>query len=277
MKTTPARILVTLTVLFVGMAVFQGCQPLDQAYVGTKAATDPDKVRLRSSLSWLNPQPNIRPVSANQMVVYLRVRDSSGSGIDLYDAVRDEVEKLGYRVTRNIDEAQYTFNADIRHFGELSEKQYDAVVGGAALGGITGAVIGHNVGNRSSRNVGALGGAVIGGLIGDAVANRNKMRRIVLVTDVTIGERVETGVETRRRAEGDTSTSHAGGFNVGSGSERGSSSAGSAETQSVEIREDFLYHTNRATASAQKINLTLDEAEPVLVDKLARAVSNALP
>ncbi len=261
--------------LFTAMFLWQGCQQTDQAYVGIKGATDPDKVKLKKSLKWLNPQPNIRPVSANDMVIYLRAKDSSGSGIDLYDAVRDEVERLGYRVTRNIDEARFTFNADIRHFGEMSDKEYDALVGGAALGGLTGAVVGHNVGDN--RDAGAVIGAGVGALLGNVVSNRNKMRRITLVTDITIGERVDSGVSTRRRGEGSSSSSHSGGFNVGSGAETGRSSASVSETQSVELKEDFLYHQNRATVAAEKLNLTLAEAEPVLVSTLSRAVANTLP
>lgn len=256
--------------------VMGGCEGLDRSYESMVVATDPDRARMRVGLKWMNPQPRIRPVSSHQMYVYCRVRNSSGADIDLDDAVRSEIEKVGYRLTRNIDEAQFTINADLRFVGESAYKTPDALLGGAGLGAIGGAVLGHNIG-KDNTGKGALIGAAVGGLIGDVVANRNKMREFTMIVDVTLGERIRGGVVTQRGSRADSNVSSSSGLNVGGGFERGSSSAGSSESSSVEVREDFLYHENRVVARAERLNLTFGEAAGVLTHRLSRALSSALP
>ncbi len=268
---------ITIQAICAALIFLQGCESVDRGYEGLVGATDPDKVKLQAGLKWMSPQPRIRPVSSDKMVVYCRVRNSSGSDIDISNAVANEIECLGYRLTRNIDEAQFVVNADVRYFGEGAKKELGPVVVGGVAGGVTGGVIGHNVGDGHTTE-GAVIGAAAGALLGDIVANRNKIRDINLVVDVVIGERIEgQKVTTTRGSHDDVVVTHTDAFNKGGGTEGGDSSAGSSESQQVTIEEDFLYHANRATASAQRMNLTLAEAAPVLTNKLSKAIANALP
>jgi hypothetical protein len=214
------------------------------------------------------------------MVVYCRVRNSSGSDVDISDAVRSEIEKLGYKMTNDVNQAQFTLEADVRYFGEGAKTDLGPVVLGGVAGGVTGGVIGHNVGSGSSSSTagGAVIGAAAGAALGSIVANRNKMRDINLVVDISIGERIQgQKVSTTRGSHDDVQVTHRDAYNKGGGTEGGDSSAGSSEAQQVTIEEDFLYHTNRVTASAQRMNLTLQQAAPVLTEKLAKAVANSLP
>lgn len=266
-----------MCIIFVWIALLQGCQAVDSAYVGMVGATDPDKVKVTPSLKWLNPQPRVRPVSADKMLVYLRVRNSSGSDIDVSDAVRGEVEKLGYKITNDVAQAHFTVNADVRYFGEGATKELGPIIGGGVLGGVAGGVIGHNVG-KGNTATGAIAGAAAGAALGDIVANRNKMRDINLVIDVVIGERIEgQKVATTRSSNEETSVTHRDAVNKGGGTEGGQSAAGSSENQQVNVQEDFLYHENRLTASAQKINLTLPEAATVMTPRIAKAIAGVLP
>lgn len=269
---------VLVTLLLVGttfMSLF-GCAAGDRFVEGTTRVTDPDKVRLQTKLTWANPQPRIRAVSGDKMVVYARVKNSAGADVSLRTAVEDALEDSGYELTRNIDEAQFIIRADLRHFGEGSETNIAPVAVGAGLGAVAGGVLGHNVGGGRTTE-GALAGAAVGGLVGKVAANRNKIRTINLIVDVSIGERIGQKVSTRRRAGSETEVSHAGNISGGAGRETGRSSAGSSEEQAVELEEDFLYHENRVTVSATRMNLALGEAAPVLTRKLSLAVANALP
>ncbi len=265
-----------MILVLAALVVTSGCETGDRAYEGMVRATDPDKTTLQTTVTWMNPQPRIRPVSGNQMVVYVRVKNSAGADMDLVGSVMQQIQGMGYRITTNIDEAQFTINADLRHFGEGSEKSYTPVVAGAAVGAGAGAVVGNNMGSGHTAE-GAVAGAVIGGLIGNVAANRNKMREINLIVDVTIGERIEGGVQSARRSGTDDSTTHSAGVVTQGVRETGRSTSTSSETQSVNVKEEFLYHQNRVTASARRMNLTLLESQPVLTQKLSLAIANALP
>ena len=257
------------------MLLFSGaCGTLDKAYVGVVGMVDPDQKRLTQETRWLNPQPNFRMVSQHKMVVFVRVRDSSGSDLDISRDVRIALEDLGYRLTRNIDEAQYLLSVDLRYYGENARAD-----GGRATmaAGIGGAIVGGIVGHQSGRGVeGATVGALATGMLFNVAASRNKVREFDIVADVRVGERIEGGVSTTRRSGEDSSISHSGGAFSG-GSDRSSSRSSSGETQQVHIEEDFLYSQNRLIVFVRKLNLSPDEAAPVLENRLIKALSNVLP
>lgn len=267
-----------LALLIVGSALVSmaGCAAGDRAYEDITSVTDPDKTTLQTRLVWMSPLARIRPVSGDKMVVYCRVKNSAGADVNLRGAVLDEIQNAGYQLTSNIDEAQFVVTADLRHFGEGSQTSATPIVAGAALGAVAGGVIGHNVGSGHT-GAGAVVGGLAGAALGDIAAKRNKMREISLIVDVTLGERIAGGVATSLHAEDRTTITHSGGLATSGGYEGGSSAGGSSEAQVVDMREDFLYHRNRVTASAKRMNLQLCQAEPVLKVKLARAVANALP
>jgi Enterobacterial TraT complement resistance protein len=269
------RLRTPITLLAAAAVAFgAGCATMDKAYVGTTKMVDPDKAKLKQETRWLNPQPNLRIVGQDKMVAFVRVRDSSGSGLDVNREVQAAVEDLGYRVTRNIDEAQYILNCDIRYYGENSRADGGRATMAAGIGGgIIGGVIGHQSGN-------ALGGAVVGaaatGLLFDTLAQRNKIREFDAVVDVRIGERIEGGVRTTRRAGDEQTVSHSGAAGAG-GFDTGSSRGGSEEEQRDVVDEAFLYHQNRLVTYVTKLDLTPDEADPVLKERLVKALSNVLP
>jgi hypothetical protein len=265
----PITLLVAATVAFGA-----GCAAMDKAYVGTVKAVDPDQAKLKQETRWLNPQPNLRMVSQDKMVAFIRIRDSSGSGLDVGHQVQQAVEDLGYKVTRNIDEAQYLINADIRYFGENARADGGRATMAAGIGGgIVGGIIGH----QSRRGgEGAVVGALATGLLFDTLAQRNKIREFDAVVDVRVGERIEGGVRTTRRSGDEQVVAHSGSGGAG-GSDFGASAGGSEEEQRAVVDEDFLYHQNRLVTYVSKLNLAPDEADPVLRDRLVKALSNVLP
>jgi hypothetical protein len=251
-----------------------GCAAMDKAYVGTVGAVNPDQLKLKQETRWLNPQPNLRLVSQDKMTVFVRIRNSSGSDLDISREVRMALEDLGYRLTRNIDDAQYILNADIRYFGENARADGGRATMAAGVGGgIVGGIIGHQSGRTGE---GAVVGALATGLLFDTLANRNKIREFDAVVDVRVGERVEGGVRTTRSSSEDTSMGHSGGSGMG-GMDTSSSRASSGEEQRAYSEEDFLYHQNRLVTYVSKLNLTPEEADPALRERLVKALSNVLP
>jgi len=250
-----------------------GCQTMTGLY-------DPDKVTLQTEMEWLTPPLNmgLRDVSHKDKIVYLRLRNSSGSPVEgLYEKVAAKLAQAGYQVTQNVDEAHFSLVTDVRYFGETREKDgHKGLLTGAALGGIGGAVVGHNVGS-GNRDKGALGGAVAGGLIGDALARRNKIITYSLAIDIRIGEKMENGVTTTRTASVGGQVSGDAAAAMGRRTERARDKAGSSQEQRVEVEEEFLYHNNRIVASAKKMNLTVDEAMPVVTGRVSTAIASVLP
>lgn len=262
--------------LMLSCLAFAGCQTADRAYEGTAGVVNPDSTRLQGGLKWLSPpsQMGLRQMSTSDMTVYLRVKNSAGSAVSgLYNRIAEQLRQAGYEVTRNIDEAQYSLLADTRYYGENRRKDGGgAILTGAGLGGITGAVIGHNVGD-GNRNVGAAAGAAMGAVVGNIMANRNKMVEIDLVVDVRVGERIEGGVRTETTADTDAGVSH----RDRSGSEIGSGSSATTQVQKLTRTDDFLYHNNRVVAHAKRMNLTPDQALPYLENRISSAVGSVLP
>jgi len=272
MNAIPLR---TAVALFTALFLAAGCSTLDKAYVGTVKAVDPDQARLRQETRWLNPQPNLRLVNADQMVVFVRVRDSSGSSLDISREVRMALEDLGYRLTRDLAEAQYIINADIRYYGENAESD-----GGRAslTAGVGGAVIGGIIGHQSGRTgEGATIGGLATGLLFDTLANRNKVREFDVVVDVRVGERIEGGVTTTRKSSDAATLSHSGRSGGPAGIESGYTSGSSDERQQVVMEEDFLYAQNRMVAYVRSLNLAPEEAAPVLRNRMVKALANILP
>ncbi len=273
-------------VLLTGMMALgaAGCSTMDSAYQGSAGMTNPDKTTLKAQLKWMNPQPNLRtPATPDKRVVYVRIRNSSGSPMDMNYVnaqVKGSFERQNYRVTLNPSEAFFIVQGDIRFFGDAATKDGTAgTIGGAIVGGAAGAVAGHAIGgNRTGTVIGGAAGALLVGWLMDVMAERNKMVEYDLVIDLRIGERTSAAVRTQRRANEGAEVGHSASFNAAGGSaEYGSSSAESGETQQVDTQDDFFYHKNTASAAAVKMRLTPEEAFPVLAQKIATSLGEVLP
>ena len=273
-----------LTGLIFSVAVLPGCRMMDSSYQSMTKLTNPDKMTLRGGVKWMNPHPPLREVSPPKMVAYLRIRNSSGGPVDtgiLHARVREGLESAGYRVTSNIEEAQFTVRGDLRFYGENASNDAGAgMLSGAVIGGVGGAVAGHAIRHSdTSTGLGAAAGALLGGWFANMMGNRNKMVEIDLVMDLRIGERIEAGaVETTRRSDDAVRVQHRDDVAVvGGAQEGGAAKGGSSVEQEVRTEEDFLYHQNRLVAHAVKMRLTAEEAMPFLSDRVAAALSGVLP
>lgn len=280
MKDSIYRLFSTAAITVLAVSILTGCATMDRGYRGIVGVVDPDRMEMTSDIKWMTPPVNmgLRPVGPEKLVVYLRLKNSAGYPVEgLYQSLTSGLEQAGYSITRSPDEAHFSVMADVRYFGVNKRGDGGAsMITGAVLGGATGAVVGHNVGDDNTL-IGAGAGAAAGGALGQVMSNRNKMIEIALAVDLRIGERMEGGVETTRSGTTSATATHRAGTNVGGGLEGGSSSAGTTDTQRVEVEDDFLYHGNRIVATAERMALTPEEALPTLKTRIGLALSNALP
>ncbi len=243
---------------------------------------NPKLKEIQTKSEWLNPSPHIRPVSDKDKLVYLSIRNTSGSDIDARAAIKQKVQELGYRITGDLDTAKFILMADVRYMGEKSEKGYGNTVGGAVIGGVSGAVLGNTLSKKNKgRNtaIGAVGGAGLGALVGNIVDGHNQVVTYDLVCDIRIGERIDGGVKTEVRGSADRGLKQNANFgrSSGTGTENGSSRSNTRVSTKFTREEGFYYHEARLVCSATKINLTEVEASNPLELRLSRTVGQVLP
>lgn len=218
----------------------------------------------------------IEPVDAAQKVVYVAVRNTSGQNINLQSKIESRLQQKGYRIAQNPSDATFILQANILSCNIKQENNAkDAVVAGAAAGAGIGA---YNHSSATGTVVGGLAGAAVGGLIGKMTEDtvfqmqvdiniRQKTNGNVWAND---GQYVgQAGVSDQKRA---------GFFNSFGGNVRDTQGGGQIQSN-IANYDNQLYernYTQKQTtllAEATKLNLTLEEAIPVLEDKISSQIS----
>ncbi|MGJ8669610.1 MAG: complement resistance protein TraT [Oceanococcus sp.] len=206
----------------------------------------------------------VEPVERAKRSVYLDVR----SGVMEFDrnAFKQFVVQQfaqngeGYRIVDSPDQANfqmlaYVLNLEKANLSAAQSALQQGYVGGgeAVAGAAVGAVVGRQSGNTWQG--GLIGGVVGAGaaLVGNALV---KDVTYMLVCDVSIRERLQNGALVRRDTKIDTKVSD----------------AGSSQQRVSEVSDRKEYRT-RIVTTANKANLTLDEAEDEMFRKTAYAMA----
>jgi Enterobacterial TraT complement resistance protein len=207
----------------------------------------------------------VDPVPPAERTVYVEVR----SGVAEFDRrafstfVKGQFASNdnGYKVVDDPEKARYLMLAYVLNLEAASPTAAQAALaqgyrGDAAAGATIGALVGANSNNR----LGAWGGAAVGGLLasaGSLVAdNLVKDVTYVLVCDVSVRERVASGVLVRKDTSIDTKVSD----------------AGTSQQRLSEVSDRKEYRT-RIVTTANKANLKLEEASASMFKKTAYAMS----
>ncbi len=267
---------IQLTTAVLSALTLSGCATMDRAYQKTAGIVSPETATLRGGIRWMTPplEMGLRPpVNSEQMTVFLRLKNSSGSDLpNLLPQLRASLEEAGYRIAEDMNAAHFCLIADARFLGENSRRdEGGALLTGGAIGAATGAIIGHNIGDKGT--AGAIGGAVLGAAAANVLANRNRMVEINLVVDLRLGERIPGGIKTTTSTDTSAKLAHS----ERAGGQGGDTKAGTTQRQQTEVTEQFLFRNNRVVAHATRRGLTTQEGLAFLSSKLVSAISNALP
>ncbi|TLD82904.1 conjugal transfer protein TraT [Helicobacter sp. MIT 11-5569] len=218
----------------------------------------------------------IDPVDITQKVVYVAVRNTSGYNINLQSKIENHLQQKGYRITQNPYDATFILQANILYCDLKQENNAkDAAILGAAAGAGVGA---YNHSSATGTVVGGLAGAAVGGLVGKITEDKvfqmqvdiniqQKTDRNIWVND---GQYVgQANVSDQRRA---------GFFNSFGGNVRDIQGGGQIQSNIANYDNQFYErnYTQKQTtllAEATKLNLTLEEAIPVLEDKVSSQIS----
>ncbi len=205
------------------------------------------------------------PLPPQARTVYVEVRNSSDRpDFELAAAVRQSLAARGFRVVEDPDAANIILQANVLQVGRSAQSAADEALAGGFGSAIEGAVIGGAVGYGLGKAGGhdallTIGGAIAGAAVSTVANAAVQDVTYTVITDVQISERVRDG---ELVSQSETQ-------NIPQGS------AGTV-TQSRSTTTEWRRYRTRIVGTANKANLTYEEAAPVLVERLTQVMSNML-
>lgn len=200
----------------------------------------------------------VDPVPSQQRKIYMEVR----SAVMEFDrnvfrqSLITQIESSGngYQIVDSPSDAQYSMSVFVRNLEKASptaaenylSRGYEGVAVGSAVAFASGS------GYR-----GAAAGGIIGGLVSTATNAFVKDVTYLLVADIQIKERARSGVIVRRDSKTNTKISDDG-----------------ATTQTYSEATDQKEYRTRVVTTANKANLELEEAQPLMFEKTAYAMAS---
>jgi len=216
----------------------------------------------------------INPVAKEKRTVFINMKNTSGANINLERTIAQALGSKGYMLVDDPETATYVLMTNVLY---CNKKQENNVGNGVVLGGATGAIANSGSNGRSMAAAG-LAGAVVGGLIAKATEDTIYQMQV----DIVIREKAKGKVTaTTGNVAGQASVrdiQKAGFINSFGGNIRNSDASGQLNSNSVNsnaqtYETDFIEHKTMMFAEATKMSLTLDEATPILEQKIATQIA----
>ena len=215
----------------------------------------------------------INPVAKDKRTIFISTKNTSGADINLEQRIVQSLYAKGYTIVDDPEMATYVLMTNILYCNKKSENN---TASGAMMGGMAGA-IGNSGSNGRSMVAAGLAGAVVGGLIGKATEDTIFQMQV----DIVIREKAKgkvmasTGNVAGQAYVRDGQKS---GFQNSFGgpvrddtSGRINSNTYNNSSQSYE--SDYIEHRTMMFAEATKMDLTLQEATPILEQKIAQQIA----
>lgn len=188
------------------------------------------------------------PVAPEKRVVYLDIKNTSDKPqLSIESQVRSRLLSKGYTITQNPEQATYWLQANILKVTEVNGDDEDAE---KLDGAVSGAAVGSAFGKGSGRDASMIAGAVIGMAANASV----KDIYVTIVTDVQISV-LQPGLNVQVAEESSVTTGQ-----------------GSSRHTTVETQTNRKQFRTQIMATANRVNLTFEEAQ----GPLAQGVINAL-
>lgn len=201
----------------------------------------------------------LSPTSDKNKTVFIQIRNTTDkTDFDLTAPLRQSLQAKGYTVLSEPDNAWFILQANILSIEKTTYNpasspfgSYGTALGGAGIGALAAAA-----GNANNRQIAgtALAAGVASGL-GDMIAN-------ALVKDVYFSAITDVQIKERSKNASNVTT-------------QSSLKNGKGTTTSVNNVEDSRYkvYQTRILSVANQVNLTIEEAEPMLQTGLTKVIS----
>ncbi|GAC35543.1 complement resistance protein TraT [Paraglaciecola polaris] len=160
----------------------------------------------------------------------------------------------GYSFVDSPDDAQYTMSVFVRNLEKASPSAAENYLSSGFQGVAAGSALGYATGGGYR---GAATAGLIGGLASTAANAFVKDVTYLLVADIQIRERAKKGVIVRRDSKVNTKISDDGGT-----------------TQTYSEATNQKEYRTRVVTTANKANLELEEAQPLMFEKTAYAMAS---
>jgi hypothetical protein len=196
----------------------------------------------------------LEPVSLQEQIVYVRVRNTTDKDIDIESLIKKAFEKKSYTITKNPREAMFMVQANLLQIGKSDENQAQSALVSGFGGAIVGTAISRSAGHKGY--TGGLIGATVG-IIGDALIDDVYF---TMITDVEIRQRPQDG-ETIKQSNK---------LNAQQGI------SGDVHQTIKSSKVGWKKYRTRVVSTATQVNLKFEEAKPKLIDGLVRSLSGLL-
>jgi len=218
----------------------------------------------------------ITPVSKDKKTIYLAFRNTSGQNINLIKRLNEELIAKGYKVIDEPEDATFLLMVNVLYCDKKMESQAGS---GAVAGGATGALIsGYNSNSTTNAVVSGIGGALVGGVVAGLLEDTIYQMQV----DISIREKIYGKViSSKNDISGQTSVqdSEKSGFmNEFSGNIKNSEASGSLNfnrlsSDNQKYETNFIEHKTTIFAEATKMDLTLENAIPLLETKISTQIA----
>lgn len=221
--------------------------------------------------SYISHAVTLEPVSPDERVIYTRVKDVSGNQMrkEMQRIMEANLKNEGFVITRDPKKANLMLDATILRSNKSTSDDSNAYLSqgykGGAEGALTGATVAAIAGGSGKTTAGAaLAGAAVGFLADTLVDDVY----YTFVMDIELRE---------RPLEGDSITNtqrnkSASGFN--GGHKQVSNKRGSNVVRGSNF--NWIVHQTRIVTTANKMNLTIDEAIPAVQKRTANSLAEMM-
>lgn len=216
----------------------------------------------------------INPVAKDKRTIFVSTKNTSGTSINLESSIIGSLASKGYTVIDDPETATYVLMTNVLFCNKKSENN---VATGALMGGVAGAIANSGSSNRGFAAAG-IGGAVVGGLIGKATEDTiYQMQVDIMIREKAKGKVMATTGNVAGQANVRDSQ-RAGFLNALTGGIANADATGQMNSNMVQsgsqtYESDSIEHKTVMFAEATKMGLTLEEATPILEQKIAQQVA----
>ncbi len=270
-----------LTVIALGafVAVTTGCTTVSR---GLGSITANKYAKPRSGTVWTVPPPQLEPPAPDKRTVYISFSNiSDASDINLTGQLRQAAVDQGWTVVTDPTQATYRLRSRLRFFGEVEPESGGrniankmGWIAGAATGIGTGALVADAT---DSWAYGAAAGAGAGGLAGIGIANASTPREWAAIIDFVLEEYSATEVEFEKFTDSSTAGNTGGGAGNSRMSDSGSSNTGNSSSASITTKSNYFPHGIRLSSWANQMNMSEEEALPLIEERIGKVVTQMLP
>jgi hypothetical protein len=226
------------------------------------------------------------PVPPNLKTVYVSARNTSDHPeVDVRGQLMQSITERGYQVVQDPMQAHYMLRINVLQAGKIDPKSKDGLLSAKYGEPLLGGAVAAGATSLVTSNSAAIGGVGLAVGLGTFAANAlYKDVTYTVVIDIQLSERplngskVQTTTTTSNSQRNGTHSSKTAG--IGTGAAKTTQTDYSATDNSRNVgqniveEKDFKQYQIREVAYADKVNLKLEEATPMLVTRLASTLSN---